>query len=70
MHGDLPLRDFPLECRTYLQILRAALSCWPEAAEQGAIESAPDRTDIDHQLRIVFPHEARPAVTRLLAADA
>lgn len=66
-HSDLPLRDNPMECRTYLEILQAALADWSEGVKPDAVEPPPEWSYVDHELRVVFPPEARSVIARLVA---
>ncbi|TMQ03517.1 MAG: barstar family protein [Deltaproteobacteria bacterium] len=67
MHSDLPLHDSPAECRTYLEILQTALAEWAESVKPNAAEPPPEWSYVDHELRVVFPTEAKAAVARLVA---
>jgi hypothetical protein len=67
VHSDLPLHGNLVECHTYLEILQAALAGWAEGAKPDAVEPPPDWSYVDHELRVVFPAEARSLVARLVA---
>jgi hypothetical protein len=67
VHSDLPLRDRQLECRTYLEVLQTALATWAESAKPNAAESPPGWSYVDHELRVVFPLDAKASIERLVA---
>lgn len=66
-HNDIPLRDNESECRTYLEILQEAIVDWSSAPKRGEIEDLPGSVYVDHELRVIFPTEARAPVERLLS---
>jgi Barstar (barnase inhibitor) len=65
MHSDVPLRNIPSECRTYLEILQTALADWSESAKRAAAESPAEWPHVEHEFRVVFPVEARPTVAHV-----
>jgi hypothetical protein len=67
VRSDLPLRDKQSECRTYLEVLQAALANWAEGVKPDATESPPGWSYVDHELRVVFPIDANAAIARLVA---
>lgn len=69
LHSDVPLSDSPSECRTYLEILQTALADWSGTGRLGATEPPPEWPYVEHELRIVFPTEARAAIARLAADE-
>jgi hypothetical protein len=70
LHSDLPLRDNPSECRTYLEILQTALANWSEPSKLDTVEIPPEWPYVEHDLRVVFPTEARASVARLMGDEA
>ncbi len=69
VHGDLPLRYNPTECRTYLEILQTALADWAESVRPDAAEPPPEWKYVDHELRVIFPTEAKAVIERLVVAE-
>lgn len=67
VHSDLPLHDTPAECHTYLEILQTALVDWSESVKSDADAPPPEWSYVDHELRVVFPPQAKAVVTRLVA---
>lgn len=61
-HSDLPLLDCPADCKTYLEVLRDAVSDWGQAVSRTDGTLAP----AEHELRVSFPGTARRAVDELL----
>lgn len=57
LHGDIPLRGNPSECRIYLEILQTVLDDWARAVKSDAVEPPVDWAYVDHELRVVFPPE-------------
>lgn len=69
LHSDVPLLETPSECRTYLEILQTALMDWSQIAKPDAVEPPPEWSFAEHELRVVFPTEAHPAVARLMGNE-
>lgn len=67
VHSDLPLRDNPAECCTYLEILQTALADWAESVMPDAVDPPPEWSYVDHELRVVFPTEANAELLRVLS---
>jgi len=70
VHSDVPLKDNPSECLTYLETLRTAFADWLEVARPNAIEPPVDWPYVEHELRVIFPVEVRETIERLVADDA
>lgn len=70
VHSDVPLQNNPSECRTYLDLLQTALADWSKAAPQHTTEPMREWPHVEHELRVVFPTEARTAVARLVGEEA
>lgn len=68
VHSDLPLHLDRRECRSYLEILQTALVDWARPSPSERLTAS--WPYVDHKLRAVFPTEARPAIERLMQADA
>ncbi len=66
LHSDVPLKESPPECRTYLEILQTAIVDWSQDANPDALEAPPEWPFAEHELRVVFPTEAHSYIARLL----
>jgi hypothetical protein len=66
VHSDLPLHGTPVECRTYLEILHTTLSDWAGSANPDAVAPPPEWPYVDHELRVVFPIQAKAVVNHLV----
>jgi RNAse (barnase) inhibitor barstar len=67
VHGDVPLRSNPKECKIYLDILREAIDDWARTA--GPLANAVGLPVLsDHALRVLFPRSERSGVTNILAS--
>jgi hypothetical protein len=67
VHSDVPLRADPIECRTYLEILREATGDWTRTASPST--DAIRRFEFpDHTLRVLFPDSERGTVADMLAS--
>ena len=69
VHSDLPLRENPAECRTYLEILQTVLADWAESVKPDAAVPPPEWPYVDHELRVVFPLETKLVVARLVGGS-
>lgn len=63
-HFDLPLKNFPEECRVYLEILQNILEDW--SVKPDSVESSTDCMYVDHEIRVVFPSWTAEAIANLL----
>jgi hypothetical protein len=66
VHGDIPLRQEPSECRIYLEILQTALEEIAGTSNPNAIEPPPEWPYVEHELRVIFPADAREIILSLL----
>ena len=69
VHSDVPLRESPAECRTYLEIVQTVLADWTESVKPDVAAPPPDWPYVAHELRVVFPLEAKAVVAHLLGGS-
>jgi len=67
LHQDLPLQDCVPDCRIYLAILRTAMLDWSIERVATDLVTPTGWQYVDHRLRVVFPREARDAVSRVVS---
>jgi len=67
-HGDLPLKDSPSDCETYLDILKVAANDWLVATDHSRLDSPVNWPTVDHTLRILFPADAKSLITRMVGS--
>jgi RNAse (barnase) inhibitor barstar len=70
VHEDLPLRDSPEECRTYLEILHQAATDWSEPRAGPFLRPLADWPYVEHELLAAFPTSVEVDISRLLAGSA
>lgn len=66
VHEDLCLIDGSAECRTYLEVLSAALTDWASRVEPDEAKSLNASSCVPHELRVVFPVEVEMTIEALL----
>lgn len=69
LHSDIPLREDSCQCRTYLEVLQTALADWVQVIQPDTIEPLPDWPFVEHELRVIFPNNARASIARLLGEE-
>ena len=69
-HRDLPLWNKPVDCATYLNILRLTVADWAEEIKSPADPSQSETGYVTHELVVAFPSGLREAVEKILARDA
>ncbi|BBE70532.1 barstar family protein [Oharaeibacter diazotrophicus] len=66
VHDDLPLRNDPAECRTYIDVLKGVLEDWATNPEPGSFVSTPDWPNVARDLVVVFPPETMASIDFIL----